>query len=115
MTYTLGQVSKVLGVSPRQIQYLCEAGVVEPSQPARGTGHPARFSLDNLADLELALQLDDMTKHGKKKVLRHYRSGDRFVYLSKRVVITLYESRDQVRSRVDRQIRESTITDDDDR
>jgi hypothetical protein len=77
---TLNQVSQVLGVPTRKIQYLREAGVVMPEVIGRGRG---RFCLYSETDVEMvylaAVELENMTAEAKRYVVQTVLSTDRLM------------------------------------
>lgn len=54
---TLGQVAEILDVPEHRLIHLCESGVIEPVQDARGRGTVRRFDEANVLSFALCLEL----------------------------------------------------------
>lgn len=67
---TLKEVSAALGVDPRQVMYLRETGVMEPSVVGKGRGKPCLYTFEDAVLVYTALvELTDLNMEAKKKVI----------------------------------------------
>lgn len=63
---SLSEVTEVTGVPSRQIIYLRERGVVLPSEPSEGRGHPCRYSADDAVRVFIAGNLLSFLDYSEK-------------------------------------------------
>ena len=73
---TLSDLCKKLRLSPRQVQYLRESGVVVPSTVGEGRGRPCLYTVEDAVVVYVALVcLEFADNETKKKVLQDLRKG----------------------------------------
>ena len=58
--YTSEQASSLTGAKPPQIEHLVRTGAVRPAQEALRRGMSRRYSLNNLAEIAIAIKLVEM-------------------------------------------------------
>ena len=87
----LSEVSQLLGVSSRQIQYLRERGTVVPSQGGSGRGKASRYTPDDVRQLRLILGLKGLDESIIQRISREvdWTQGEYTHHLSRAVQIVI--------------------------
>jgi hypothetical protein len=94
----LSDVSKLLGVPSRQIQYLRERGIVTPSHGGHGRGRASRYTSEDVRQLRFILGLKGLDESLIQQISREVDwADDEYVHhISEavRVVVDLTEYRE---------------------
>tara|TARA_B100000131_G_C17885291_1_gene519989 strand:+ start:319 stop:663 length:345 start_codon:yes stop_codon:yes gene_type:complete len=93
-TMTLSAVCALVGVSPRQVQYLREVGVVTPAVVSAGRGTSCMYSMADAVRIHIAaVELSGMEYEKRKEILDALASGVDPIYLSDYCSISVEENK----------------------